>query len=57
MEWRQKMKWDSKLYNDSQSFVAEYGKDLLEFIPTKANKILDLGCGTGTLTKRLATTP
>lgn len=48
------MKWDSKLYNDNQNFVAEYGKDLLEFIPTKANKILDLGCGTGTLTKRLA---
>ncbi len=48
------MKWDSKLYNDSQDFVAEYGKSLLEFLPAKTEKILDLGCGTGTLTKQLA---
>ncbi len=48
------MNWDSKLYNDSQNFVAEYGKGLLEFVPAKTNKILDLGCGTGTLTKQLA---
>lgn len=48
------MQWDSKLYNESQNFVAEYGKSLLEFVPAKTNKILDLGCGTGTLTKQLA---
>ncbi|MDY4173518.1 MAG: class I SAM-dependent methyltransferase [Evtepia sp.] len=48
------MEWDAKLYNDSQNFVAEYGKDLLEFVPAGTNKILDLGCGTGTLTRQLA---
>ena len=48
------MKWDSKLYNDSQNFVAEYGRGLLEFVPAKTEKILDLGCGTGTLTNQLA---
>lgn len=48
------MKWDSKLYNNSQNFVAEYGKGLLEFVPAKTDKILDLGCGTGTLTSQLA---
>ena len=48
------MKWNSKLYNDSQNFVAEYGKGLLEFVPAKTDKILDLGCGTGTLTYQLA---
>ncbi len=26
------MKWDSKLYNNSQNFVSEYGKSLLEFV-------------------------
>lgn len=48
------MEWNSALYNDSQAFVAEYGKGLLEFVPAGTNKILDLGCGTGTLTRELA---
>ena len=48
------MQWNSALYNDSQAFVAEYGKGLLEFVPAGTNKILDLGCGTGTLTMELA---
>ena len=48
------MKWDSKLYNNSQNFVSEYGKSLLEFVPAGTDKILDLGCGTGTLTNQLA---
>lgn len=48
------MKWDSKLYDDRHNFVAEYGKGLLEYIPDKPNQhILDLGCGTGTLTAQL----
>ena len=49
------MKWDSGLYNKQHSFVAEYGMGLLEFIPVNdTQKILDLGCGTGTLTAKLA---
>lgn len=50
-----RMKWDSGLYDDKHGFVAEYGKGLLEFVPVdKSNKILDIGCGTGTLTHELA---
>ena len=50
------MKWNSSLYNEKHDFVTEYGKGLLEFIPNNAKQtILDLGCGTGTLTKQLVT--
>ena len=48
------MKWNSNLYDKKHDFVAEYGKGLLEFVPENPNqKILDLGCGTGTLTTQL----
>lgn len=48
------MEWNSSLYDEKHDFVAEYGKGLLEFIPdNKAQTILDLGCGTGTLTAQL----
>lgn len=49
------MKWNSELYDNAQSFVSEYGKGLITFIPQKENqKILDLGCGTGDLTQEIA---
>ncbi|MCH3963889.1 MAG: methyltransferase domain-containing protein [Clostridium sp.] len=49
------MKWNSKLYDSKHDFVAEYGKDLLEFIQDdRTQKILDLGCGTGVLTAEIA---
>lgn len=47
------MKWDADLYNNKHDFVAKYGEQLLEFIPDNTEKILDLGCGTGTLTSQL----
>ena len=48
------MKWNSNLYDKEHDFVAEYGKGLLEFVPENPNqKILDLGCGTGTLATQL----
>ncbi len=48
------MKWNSKLYDNAQAYVSEYGKDLLSFVPNnKDQKILDLGCGTGDLTNIL----
>lgn len=49
------MKWDSRLYDAKHQFVSEYGMGLLEFVPEdKTKKILDIGCGTGTLTEKLA---
>ena len=49
------VEWNSSLYDQKHNFVAEYGKGLLEFIPKDHKQtILDLGCGTGTLTAQLA---
>ena len=49
------MKWDANFYQEKHGFVAEYGKSLLEYVNLGAGqKILDLGCGTGALTKELA---
>lgn len=49
-----KLDWNPNLYDNKHNFVAEYGKELLEYIPNKKNqKILDLGCGTGSLTNEL----
>lgn len=49
------MEWNSTLYDKKHDFVAEYGKGLLEFVPQNDEQsILDLGCGTGTLTAQLA---
>lgn len=49
------MEWNARLYEDKHGFVAEYGKGLLKFVPHDPQQaILDLGCGTGTLTNELA---
>jgi trans-aconitate methyltransferase len=47
--------WDSSLYDDRHSFVWKRGADLLDLLdPQSGERILDLGCGTGHLTAKIA---
>lgn len=51
------MKWNSKLYDQSHDFVAKYGEGILSYLQSKTHEtILDLGCGTGDLTKQIYNT-
>lgn len=46
--------WNAQLYDQKHDFVAAYGRGLLQFVPIDREQcILDLGCGTGSLTARL----
>jgi trans-aconitate methyltransferase len=48
-------KWNANLYDDKHSYVFKYGEDLLNLLePKRGQKILDLGCGTGYLTNKIA---
>jgi trans-aconitate methyltransferase len=48
------MKWNASLYDNKHSFVAKYGEDVLGWLaPKKDEHILDVGCGTGTLTEKI----
>ncbi|MDB5137006.1 MAG: class SAM-dependent methyltransferase [Mucilaginibacter sp.] len=48
------MKWNAELYDDKHAFVFQYGESVLELLVVKAGeRILDLGCGTGHLTKKI----
>jgi trans-aconitate methyltransferase len=49
------MKWNATLYDNKHGFVAKYGEDVLGWLaPKKSEHILDVGCGTGTLTEKIA---
>jgi len=49
------MFWNTSLYDNKHSFVAKYGEDVLGWLaPQKDEHVLDIGCGTGTLTEKIA---
>lgn len=49
------MTWNPALYDDRAAFVSNFGSDLVGWLrPAADERILDLGCGTGTLTADIA---
>lgn len=47
--------WNAAHYDDSYSFVWEHGAALLDILaPCEGERIVDLGCGTGHLTAKIA---
>src|SRR5690606_22702611 len=47
-------KWNPELYTNKHDFVYEYGKSLIALLNPKTHeRILDLGCGSGQLTKEI----
>lgn len=49
------IKWNTQNYKENFSFVPQYGEDLMNLLTVSSgSSVVDLGCGNGTLTKKLA---
>lgn len=47
--------WEANVYDKKHAFVSNYGMELVDLLsPGKTEKILDVGCGTGDLSFRIA---
>src|SRR5699024_5771676 len=48
-------RWNAYLYDDKHAFVSQYGEDLIQLLAPKPEEyILDLGCGTGDIAKKIS---
>ena len=55
MKSSQWQSWDTKSYQRDTGFVSAYGADILSRLqPQQAERILDIGCGDGVLTHKIA---
>ena len=50
-----KFDWNPQLYDSKHDFVFQFGEDIVNLLkPQKDESILDIGCGTGDLTKKIS---